>query len=170
MTPAWSSTVSGAHPSTAFRPGSLPWQRVGIPEGRPLWLSGEAAGDLRHPCCSQSSGTGSIPHTLPDSFRARPRSQSFSYSPREIQWTTRAATSVLVGRPFRWTIIPVCTGRGERAAHPPRFARMILQGSEKGSRGSRLVRMIGISQGIRVPPRATAFGGVELGFRDSNRK
>jgi hypothetical protein len=50
------------------------------------------------------------------------------------------------------------------------LAKIILQGSEKGSRGSKLVRVIGISHGIRVPPRATAFGGVELGFWDSNRK
>jgi serine/threonine protein kinase len=40
---------------------------------------------------SQSSGTVSIPHTFPGSSSASPSSQSFSCSPREIQFMTRAA-------------------------------------------------------------------------------
>ena len=102
-----------------------------------------------------------IPHTLPDVRRARPRSQSFSYSPSEMQLTTRAATCVLVGRPSRRTLVPAATGRVERAAQPFRLARMIWQECEKASSASRLVRVTGMSHGIRVPPRATCMPVLE---------
>lgn len=39
---------------------------------------------------AQSSGGFSTPHTLPGSSSANPSSQSFSYSPIEMQFTTRA--------------------------------------------------------------------------------
>ena len=47
----------------------------------------------------QSSGGDSIPHTLPGSSSMSPRIQNFLYSPTGIQFTTRAMTLVLTGRP-----------------------------------------------------------------------
>lgn|SRR5579872_5177396 len=40
----------------------------------------------------QSSGGVSIPHTLPGSSRANPRTQNFANSPGQKQFTTRAVT------------------------------------------------------------------------------
>jgi hypothetical protein len=102
-----------------------------------------------------------MPQTFPGSTSAKPRSHCFSNCPREMQLTTRAATRKRVGRPSRWTRVPVAMGRGERAAHPPRFARMIWQCSENEEGGSLLVTVTGISHGIRVPPRNATFCGLE---------
>ena len=110
---------------------------------------------------SQSSGIRVIPQTFPGSSSARPRSHLFSNLPREMQLITRAATRKRVGRPSRWTTVPMTMGRGERAAHPPRFAKMTWQCSENACRGSLLVTTTGISHGMRVPPRSTAFCGLE---------
>ena len=115
-----------------------------------------------HYAVVQSSGTGLSPHTLPASFRANPSNQIFSNSPSEMQWTTRASTDVFAGRSSRRTLVPLWTGRGERTAHPRRLARITTHGCENCSRGSMLVRVIGISQGIRVPPRATSLCGEEF--------
>ena len=49
--------------------------------------------------CAQSSGGAWMPHTLPGSSSANPSSQSFVYSPSEMQFTTRAAMLVTAGRP-----------------------------------------------------------------------
>jgi hypothetical protein len=57
----------------------------------------------------QSSGTGSMPHTLPGLCSSMPNSQIFSYSPREKHVTTWAVT-VRVGKPCNSTAVPISTG------------------------------------------------------------
>jgi len=71
-----------------------------------------------------------MPHTLAGSSSANPSSQSFSYSRIEIQFTTRAVTSVLAGRHPNRTLAPSSSGRPNRAAHPWGFTRIIRHGSE----------------------------------------
>jgi hypothetical protein len=93
----------------------------------------------------QSSGGVWMPHTLPGSSSANPSSQSFAYSPIEMQFTTRAVTLVPVGRSSNRTVAPISSGRRNRAAHPCGFTRCVRHGSENGRAGSRLVRVIGIS-------------------------
>ena len=73
-----------------------------------------------------------MPQTLPGSSSANPSSQSFSYCPIEIQFTTRAVTSVLAGRASNRTVAPISKGRANRAAHPWGFTRMIKHWSENG--------------------------------------
>lgn len=74
-----------------------------------------------------------------------------------MQFAIRAVTLDLDGRPSNWTTIPVASGRRQRAAQPCGLITMITQDSENGWAGSRLVNVMGISHGIRVPERAT-FG------------
>lgn len=106
-----------------------------------------------------------MPQILPGSSSANPSSQSFSYCPIEIQFTTRAVTSVLAGRPSKRTVAPISRGRPNRAAHPWGFTKMTQHSSENGWDRSRLVRVIGISQGIRVPRRPPGFLAVEHTFK-----
>ena len=73
-----------------------------------------------------------MPHTLPGSSSANPKSQSFSYGPIEIQFTTRAVTSVLTGSPSKRTVTPISRRRANRTAHPWGFTRMTKHPSEKG--------------------------------------
>jgi len=94
-----------------------------------------------------------MPHTLPGSVRARPKSHNFSCSPREIQLTTRAVARVRAGRPSNSTAAPTSTGRRTRAAQPCGFIRTTRHGSEKGCNGSTLLSVVEIAQGIRVPQR-----------------
>ena len=94
-------------------------------------------------------------------MRSRPSNQNFSHSPIEIQFTTRAATLLFEGRPSNWTGVPISTGRRKRAAQPWGLTRTTRQESAKGRFGSRLVRVTGISQGIRVPDRV-AFSRSEF--------
>ena len=106
-----------------------------------------------------------MPHTLPGSSSANPSNHCFSYSPIKMQFTTRAVTLAPTGRPSSWTAAPISSGRPNRAAHPSGFTRIIRHGSENGSAGSRLVRVIGISQGIRVPVRTALLLGNELNLK-----
>src|SRR5208282_5139140 len=55
-----------------------------------------------------------MPHTLPGSSSANPSSETFSYSPSEIEFTTRAVTLVLAGRPSNRTAAPI----SKRATEP----------------------------------------------------
>lgn len=96
---------------------------------------------------------------------ASPNSQSFSYCPIEIQFTTRAVTSVLAGRPSKRTRASISRGRPNRAAHPWGFTKITKHPSEKGSAGLRPVRLIGISQGIRVPRRPPDSLAIEATFK-----
>ncbi len=57
------------------------------------------------------------------------------------------------GRPFNSTMAPFWTGRVQRAVHPRRLTSITWHDSENGSSGSKLMSVIGISQGTRVPPR-----------------
>jgi DNA-binding NarL/FixJ family response regulator len=59
---------------------------------------------------NQSSGGFSIPQTLPCLSSASPTSQNLSYSPREMQFTTRAVTPFLAGRPSNRTRVPISSG------------------------------------------------------------
>lgn len=102
-----------------------------------------------------------MPQTLPGSSSAIPNSQSLWYCPIEIQFTTRAVTFPLGGSLPRRTVAPISKGRPNRAAHPWGFTRMTKHSSENGWDGSRLVRVIGILHGIRVPRRRPAFLSVE---------
>ena len=113
--------------------------------------------NLETPYSAQSSGGDWMPHTLPGSSSANPSSQSFSYCPKEIQFTTRAVTSVLTGRPSKRTVTPISKGRGKRTAHPWGFTRITKHAPEKDWAGPRPVRVIGISQGIRVLLRRQLF-------------
>ena len=106
-----------------------------------------------------------MPQILPGSSSANPSSQSFSYCPIEIQFTTRAVTSVLAGRPSKRTVTPIFKGRPNRAAHPWGFTRIIRHGSENARAGSALLRVSGILQGIRVPRRPSLFFAVESTFQ-----
>jgi len=51
-----------------------------------------------------------MPQTLPGSSSANPRSQSFSYCPTEIQFTTRAVTFPPVGSRSKCTVVPTASG------------------------------------------------------------
>ena len=73
-----------------------------------------------------------MPHTLPGSSSANPSSETFSYSPSEIEFTTRAVTLVLAGRPSNRTAAPISSGRRDRTAHPCGFTRIARHGSENG--------------------------------------
>ena len=84
------------------------------------------------PYCAQSSGGVWKPHTLPGSSSASPSSQTFSYSPIGMQFTTRAVTVVLAGRPSNRTADPIASGRWKRAADPCGFTRSVIHGSENG--------------------------------------
>jgi hypothetical protein len=88
-----------------------------------------------------------MPHTLAGSSSANPSSQNFSIA---MQFTTRAEILVLVGRLSNCRAVPISRGRQNRA-HPWGFTRIIRHGSENGSAASRLERVTGISQLIRVP-------------------
>jgi len=114
-------------------------------------------------------------HTLPGSSSANPNSQSFSYCPIEIQFTTRAVTPVLAGRPSKRTAVPISRGRPNRPAHPWGFTKITKHSRENGWDGSRTVRVTGISHGIRVPRRRLAFLSVGptfkcIGSRDTTSK
>jgi len=127
------------------------------------------------PCGSygaQSSGGVWTPHTLPGSSSANPSNHCFSYSPIKMQFSTRAVTLVPAGRPSSWTVAPISSGRPNRVAHPWGFTRIIRHGSENGCAGSTLVRVVGISQGIRVPLRTAPLLGNELNlkFNSSQRR
>lgn len=106
----------------------------------------------------QSSGGFAIPQTLPGSSSASPRSQNFSYSPSEMQFTTPAVTLRFAGRPSNRTCVPTFSGRPNRAPHPCGFASIAKHGSKKGWAESRLIRVSRISQGILVPPRRLVVG------------
>ncbi len=103
--------------------------------------------------CCQSAGGDSIPHTLPGSSKVRPRIQNFAYFSGLIQFTTRAKTPCLPGRPPNRIAVPISSGRPKRAAHPWGFTRRVSPSSENGFAGSRLERMIGILRFILVPRR-----------------
>ena len=116
-----------------------------------------------------------MPHTLPGSSSANPKSQSFSYAPIEIQFTTRAVTFLAAGSPSTRTVAPISRGRPNRAAHPWGFTRITEHSPENGWDGSRAVRLTGISHGIRVPRRRPAFLSVGptfkcIGSRDTTSK
>ena len=81
---------------------------------------------------AQSSGGVWTPQMLPRSSSANPSNQSFSYSPIRIQFTTRAVTAVLVGRPSIRTAAPISSGRRNRATHPCGFTRSVRHDSENG--------------------------------------
>jgi hypothetical protein len=68
-----------------------------------------------------------MPQTLPGSSSANPSSQNFSIA---MQFTTRAVTLVLAGRPSNRTAAPISAGRPNLAAHPCRFTRTAKHGSE----------------------------------------
>jgi hypothetical protein len=106
-----------------------------------------------------------MPHTLPGLSSANPSSQSFSYCPIELQFTTRAVALVLTGRPSKRPVAPISRERPNRAAHPWGFTRIIRHGSENVWAGSALVRVIGISQEIRVPRRTPVFLAIEHTFK-----
>ena len=106
----------------------------------------------------QSSGGVSTPQTFPGSSSARPMSQNFSYSAREMQFTTRAVTVRLAGRPSNRTWVPIFSGRPNLTPHPCGFASIAKHGSKKGWAESRLIRVSRISQGILVPRRRLAVG------------
>lgn len=116
-----------------------------------------------------------MPHTLPGSSSANAKSQSFSYAPIEMQFTTRAVTFLAAGSPSTRTIVPISRGRPKRAAHPWGFTRITTHSPENGWDGSRAVRVTGISHGIRVPRRRPAFLSVGptfkcIGSRDTTSK
>ena len=73
-----------------------------------------------------------MPHTLPGSSSANPNSETFSYSPSEIEFTTRAVMLVLAGRPSNRTAAHISSGRRNRTAHPCGFTRIARHGSENG--------------------------------------
>ena len=87
------------------RPGSLVRRR---PRSKPLSRSkhrySTSVDGIRERCASlelyrvQSSGGEWMPQTLPGSSSANPRSQSFSYCPIEMQFTTRAVTLPPAGK------------------------------------------------------------------------
>jgi hypothetical protein len=106
-----------------------------------------------------------MPHTFPGSSSANPNSQDFSYCPIEMQFTTRAVTLVPAGRPPKRSVAPIVSGRANRTAHPWGFTRMTTHWSENGRAGSRLVRVIGISQGMRVPRPVPLFVSLEPTFK-----
>lgn len=116
----------------------------------------------------QSSGGDSIPHTLPGLSSINPRNQNFSNSPSGMQFTTRAVTLVLVGRPSRRIADPTFNGRLKRAAHPRVLTRTTRQGSERGGVSSRVVRISSILQLILVPPRASGTDHLSPGPGNSN--
>lgn len=105
------------------------------------------------------------PHTLPGSLRANPSNHIFSYSPIGMQFTTRAVTLGPAGRPSSWTAAPISSRRRNHAAHPWGFTRIIWHGSENRCAGSTLIRVIGISRGIRVPLRTAPLLGNELNLK-----
>jgi hypothetical protein len=114
-------------------------------------------------------------HTLRGSSSANPNSQSFSNFPSKIQFTTRAVTPVLAGRPSKHTAVPISRGRPNSAAHPWGFTKITKHSPENGWDGSRTVRVTGISHGIRVPRRRPAFLSVgrtfkSIGSRDTTSK
>jgi hypothetical protein len=51
-----------------------------------------------------------MPQTLPGSSSSNPRSQSFSYFPIEMQFTTRAVTLPPAGSRSKRTVVPDASG------------------------------------------------------------
>jgi hypothetical protein len=80
---------------------------------------------------------------------------------------TRALIVARAGRPFNSTMAPFLTGRVQRTAHPRRLTSITWHDSENGSSGSKLMSVIGSSQGTRVPPRVRAVLRDELTGRSS---
>jgi len=80
---------------------------------------------------------------------------------------TRALIVARADRPFNSTMAPFLTGRVQRTAHPRRLTSITWHDSENGSSGSKLMSVIGSSQGTRVPPRVRAVLRDELTGRSS---
>jgi hypothetical protein len=114
----------------------------------------------------QSNGGAGTPHTFPGSVRDKPTSQYSSCFPSEMQFMTRAVTPEPDGRPSNCTTMSISSGRRHRTAQPCGFTRITRHDSENGCVGSRLVRVTGISHGIRVPDRETCLWRFEFHLQD----
>jgi hypothetical protein len=100
----------------------------------------------------QSSGGVSIPQTFAGSSNANPNSQSFPPFSTEMQFTTRASAQPR-GSCSNRTIVPMSSGRLNRAAHPCRFTKITVHSSARVGEHSCTLKAAGISQLIRLPLR-----------------
>lgn len=151
---------------SVLQPGNS--QRLALTDPGGMPLPGKSILSFCSPgyLMSQSSGGVGTPHTLPGSVRDKSTNQYSSCFPREMQFTTRAVTPEPDRSPSNRTTISISSGRRHRTVQPCGFTRITRHDSENACVGSRLVRVIGISHGIRVLDRETCLRRFKFHLQD----